>query len=192
MNKKYLIQQSLFVIRMRYLSRIISILRKQFYVFQGMKIGKGTSISQIYVTWPHQVSIGNRCILEHNIYFKYDGIWNKGPAIVIEDEVFIGTGCEFNSNCGIRIGKYSNIASGCRFIDHDHGIKAGLLIGPQPSVKAKIELGEDVWLGCNAIVLKGVKIGDGAVIAAGAVVTKNIPTNEIWGGVPAKKIGERK
>ena len=43
----------------------------------------------------------------------------------------------------------------------------------------------------GAIVLQGVKIGDGAVVAAGAVVTKDIPANEVWGGVPAKKIKDR-
>jgi acetyltransferase-like isoleucine patch superfamily enzyme len=56
----------------------------------------------------------------------------------------------------------------------------------------KIIIGENVWLGCNVAVLKGANIGDGAVVAAGAVVTKSIPPYEIWGGVPAKKIGERK
>jgi acetyltransferase-like isoleucine patch superfamily enzyme len=53
-------------------------------------------------------------------------------------------------------------------------------------------LEEDVWLGCHVVVLMGVKIGRGAVVAAGAIVNKNIPSYEIWGGVPAKKIGERK
>ncbi len=184
--------QAFFLIRNLYFKGLYSNLSKVFYKSVGMKIGKGTDIPKLYVTWPNQVSIGIKCNLEYGIYFKYDGIWSRGQAIIIEDEVFIGSCCEFNINCGIRIGKYSNIASGCRFIDHDHGIQAGSKIGPQPSVKAKIELGEDVWLGCNVIVLKGVRIGDGAVVAAGAVVTKNIPTNEIWGGVPAKKIGERK
>lgn len=52
-------------------------------------------------------------------------------------------------------------------------------------------IGDDVWIGANAVILRGVNIGDGAVIAAGAVVTRNVPKYEIWGGVPAKKIGER-
>jgi acetyltransferase-like isoleucine patch superfamily enzyme len=167
-------------------------IRTKFWFLCGMKIGKNTFISKdTNITWPHQVSIGGKCVLEHGIYFKYDGIWSKGPSIIIEDEVFIGFGCEFNSNCGITIGKYSNIASGCKFIDHDHGTKADLLIGPQPSIKEKIVLGKDVWLGCNVVVLKGVVIGDGAVVAAGSVVTKSIPSKEIWGGVPAKYIKTR-
>ncbi|MGZ5020707.1 MAG: acyltransferase, partial [Chthoniobacterales bacterium] len=58
--------------------------------------------------------------------------------------------------------------------------------------EADIVVESDVWLGTNVIVLKGVRIDRGAIIAAGAVVTKSIPEYEIWGGVPAQKIGERK
>jgi acetyltransferase-like isoleucine patch superfamily enzyme len=54
-----------------------------------------------------------------------------------------------------------------------------------------IVLEQDVWLGANAVVLKGVKIARGAIIAAGAVVTTDVPQFEIWGGVPARKLGER-
>ena len=54
-----------------------------------------------------------------------------------------------------------------------------------------IEIGHHCWIGTGAIVLQGVKIGDGAVVAAGAVVTKDIPANEVWGGVPAKYIKKR-
>jgi acetyltransferase-like isoleucine patch superfamily enzyme len=156
-----------------------------------MRIGKSTSLSKIDVTWPHQVLIGKKCVFEKGIYFKYDGIWQKGPSIIIGDEVFIGKGCEFNINCKIVIDNYVNIASGCKFIDHDHGIVADKRIGPQQSVKAAIIINEDAWLGVNVIVLKGVLIGKGAVIAAGAVVTRSVPAYEIWGGIPARKIGQR-
>ena len=62
----------------------------------------------------------------------------------------------------------------------------------QQSCSSKeIIIENDVWIGVNAIVLKGVCIEKGAVIAAGAVVNQLIPSNEIWGGVPAKKIGDR-
>ncbi len=57
--------------------------------------------------------------------------------------------------------------------------------------EAEIILAEDVWLGVNVVILKGVHIGRGAIVGAGAVVTQTIPEYEIWGGVPARKIGER-
>ena len=186
-----IVQHSIFIIKVRYLNKWSAIPRNLWYKSRGMYIGKRTYLPKIYVTWPHQVFIGTNCRLEHGVYFKYDGIWSKGPSIIVEDEVFIGSFVEFNCNCLIRIGKYSNIASGCRFIDHDHGTNLGSRIGPQPSIKKEIIVGEDVWIGANSVILKGVNIGSGSVIAAGAIVTKSIPSNEIWGGVPAKLIRVR-
>jgi acetyltransferase-like isoleucine patch superfamily enzyme len=180
--------QIIFICKFKILHKIIFLFRTLIYKFYGMQIGNETFLPTINVTWPHQVKIGNECILEPNIIFKYDGIWKPGPSITIEDNVFIGSNCEFNINTSITISKYSNIASGCKFIDHNHGTKEGQLIGPQPSVKEKIVIGKDVWLGCNCIILKGVIIGDGAVVGAGSVVVKSIPPNEIWAGVPAKYI----
>lgn len=52
-------------------------------------------------------------------------------------------------------------------------------------------IGNDVWIGCDVTIIAGVHVGDGAVIGAGAVVTRDIPPYEIWGGVPARKIGAR-
>ncbi|CAN5556789.1 hypothetical protein BH20VER1_BH20VER1_10700 [soil metagenome] len=57
--------------------------------------------------------------------------------------------------------------------------------------EAAITLAPDVWLGVNVVVLKGVAIGRGAVVAAGAVVTHPVPEFEIWGGVPAHCLGVR-
>lgn len=83
------------------------------------------------------------------------------------------------------LGSHANIASGCKFIDHDHGNRLGDLINKQPSVRSAVSIGEDVWLGVNVVVLKGVIIGKGSIVAAGAVITKSIPSNQIWGGVPS-------
>ena len=55
-------------------------------------------------------------------------------------------------------------------------------------IPAPIHIGKNVWIGSNATVLPGVSIGDGAIVAAGAVVTKDVPENTIVGGVPAKVI----
>lgn len=186
-----LIQHSLFVFKFRYYSRFIGWVRKQWYMMAGMQVGKSTVLPRLDITWPHQVAIGDRCLLENDLYFKFDGIWKPGPSIKISNNVFVGSGCEFNIRVGITVGNDSLIASGCRFVDHDHGIALGQPIGKQHGPEKEIVIGSDVWLGCNVVVLKGVHIGNGAIVAAGAVVTKTIPAYEIWGGVPAKKIGQR-
>lgn len=177
--------------RLRALLQIRPFLRRVWWLSQGAHFGTGTRIPTILVTWPHQICVGAGCKLEEDIFFKFDGVWSEGPSIIIGDNVFIGRGCEFNIRQRIEIGRDSLIASGCKFIDHDHGFALGKPMNAQPGLEAPIVLEEDVWLGVNVVVLKGVTIGKGAIVAAGAVVTKSVGTNEIWAGVPACKIGQR-
>jgi len=188
----YLIQQSLFIIRFRYIQKCISYLRKKYYNLYGMKVGEKTFLPKIYTNWPHKIVIGNKCIIERGIHFKHDGIWSKGSSIRIGNNVFIGAGSEFNIRKGVDIGDNTLIASGCKFIDHDHGISKSKWMCDQQGIEKPIKIGVDVWLGCNVVILKGVEVGTGAIVAAGSVVTKSVPPYEIWAGVPAKKIGERK
>lgn len=186
------VQISIFILRFRYYNKFSSFWRKLFFKICGMKIGRDTIIPKIYITWPHQVSIGKKCALEHDIYFHYDGTWKPGQSIVIGHNVFIGFGCEFNITDKICIGNNCLIASGTKFIDHNHGVSLKALIRSQLSIGKEIIVGDNVWIGANVIVLKGVTIADGAIIAAGAVLNRSVGLNEIWGGVPAKKIGDRK
>jgi acetyltransferase-like isoleucine patch superfamily enzyme len=193
MNSHYFVQQSLFVIRFHYVKNWINKFCGFRWKLIGMKIGRNTYIGKnVEVTWPHQVNLGSNCRLEHNIYFHYDGIYSKGPSICIGDNVFIGNNTEFNITDKITIGNDCLIAAGCRFVDHNHSAAKGYIIRGQKAPKQEIILEEDVWIGCNVVVLMGVKISKGAIVAAGAIVNNNIPAYEIWGGVPAKKIGERK
>lgn len=113
----------------------------------------------------------------------------------------------FYSECGINIklGKNVFVNSGCCFQDHA-GIEIGdgTMIGHQvviatlnhvaePSHRADmipeaVKIGKNVWIGAHATILPGVTIGDNAIIAAGAVVTKDVESDTVAGGVPAKKI----
>ena len=158
----------------------------------GLKSGKNTYIPITTSTnWPHQISIGSNCILEEYIQFKYSRPYENGPSIIIGNNVFLGRNCEFNIINNIDVGNNCLIASGCKFIDGNHGMIQGELMRNQPAVSIPIILKEDVWLGANVVVLKGVTIGEGTIVAAGAVVTKDIPPYEIWGGIPAKKLRDR-
>ena len=167
--------------------------RTLYWRLLGMRCGVGTLLPRLCVTWPHQVAIGARCILEPDIYFKFDGIWQPGPSITIGDDSFIGTGCEFNIRQRITIGSHALIGSGCRFVDHDHGYATrDVPMAQQTTGGEKANtLEDDVWIGAEAVILKGVTIGRGAIVAAGSVVTKSVGAYEIWGGIPAKKIGMR-
>lgn len=158
-----------------------------------MAVGEGTVLPKIYVTWPHQVSFGLRCVIEPLSVFKFDGIFSPGPSIFVGDQVFIGVGCEFNIRCGISIGAKALIASGCYFVDHDHDFSQKIIPMAEQTggIEAPISIGRDVWLGARVVVLKGVAIGEGAIVAAGSVVNKSIPAYEIWGGIPARKLRDR-
>jgi acetyltransferase-like isoleucine patch superfamily enzyme len=159
----------------------------------GMHIGRGTTLPRVHVTWPHQVSVGRNCVLEHDVYFKFDGIYRPGPSLKFGDTVFIGAGCEFNIRVGISVGANTLIASGCRFVDHDHGFASRAVpMGQQADgAEAPIVIEDDVWIGANTVVLKGVTIRHGAVVAAGSVLTRSVGAYEIWGGVPARKLKDR-
>ena len=105
----------------------------------------------------------------------------------------IGDNCFFNYNCAISsaesiiIGNESNIANNVVIVDHDYNIESDGILG---QIDAKpINVGNHVWIDANVVITKGVNIGDGAVAAAGAIVTKDIPPHEI-GGIPASLIGK--
>ena len=158
----------------------------------GATIGMQTRLYKVFVTWPHQISVGQNCTIEHHVFFKYDGIWKPGPSIIIKDRVFIGANCEFNIKKGIEISNDCLIGSNCKFVDHDHGIDINQKMNAQQCPEAEIIIEDDVWLGANVVVLKGVRIGKGSIVGAGTILTKSVPSYEIWAGVPGKKIGERK
>jgi len=77
-------------------------------------------------------------------------------------------------------------------VDSDHGIGRNELMNRQQNQPAAIRIGDDVWVGAHSVILKGVHIDHGAVIAAGSVVREDVHKFTIVGGVPAKVIGERK
>ena len=159
----------------------------------GLRAGAGTLLPRLHVTWPHQVAFGARCVLEPGSAFKFDGIYAPGPSLRFGDGVFIGRDCEFNIRQGLVVGANGLIASGCRFVDHDHGFndRTRPMNAQADGAEAAIEIGDDVWIGANVVVLKGVTIGRGAIVAAGSVLTKPVGAYEIWGGVPARKLRDR-
>lgn len=106
-----------------------------------------------------------------------------GKNINVGKNVFINSGCRFQDQGGITIGDGVLIGHNVVLatLNHDIDPKKRGTLHPAP-----ITIGNDVWVGANATVVPGVTIGNGAIIAAGAVVTKDVPPNVIAGGVPAK------
>ncbi len=139
----------------------------------------------------------------HSTYASTKAIYGKSVLIsegtVIADNVTIGDYSYVNKNSYIEncnIGKFCSISSGvyiCPF-EHDYSLKTTHPIvrwGESAIERPKVNIGNDVLISLNAILLEGITIGDGAVIGAGAVVTKDVKPYEIVGGVPAKLIKYR-
>ena len=106
-----------------------------------------------------------------------------GKNINVGKNVFINSGCRFQDQGGITIGDGALIGHNAVLATLNHDIDPKKRSNMHP---APITIGKDVWIGANATIVPGVEIGDGAIIAAGAVVTQNVPPNVIAGGVPAK------
>ena len=94
----------------------------------------------------------------------------------------------------IILGNYSQIQDRVQIFTHKHkwNHSRGLKKDIQKIIAVNLVIGIDAYIGVNAIILGVSKIGNGAVVGAGAVLTKDVPAYEIWAGNPAKKIGERK
>jgi maltose O-acetyltransferase len=105
-----------------------------------------------------------------------------GCDVSIAPNVWLGASSEGR----ISIGDRSAIASGVRVVTptHDPNVLPVSSVG----INRPVNIGQDVWIGTGAIILPGVTIHDGAMVAAGAVVTKDVPSNCMVGGVPARLI----
>ena len=108
-----------------------------------------------------------------------------GRNIHVAENVFINACCQFQDQGGIWIGEGSLIGHNVVFATLNHDMNP---MKRQICIPKSIELGKNVWVGSNSTILPGVKIGDNAVVAAGAVVNKDVEANSIVGGVPAKFI----
>lgn len=117
---------------------------------------------------------------------------NEKATVCIGARTTVGYHTFVFASSGISIGADCMIAPFVYVVDSDHGIDRSQKMNEQPNQTAPVVIGNDVWIGTGAKILKGVTVGEGAVIAAGAVVKDNVEPYSIVGGIPAKKISERK
>lgn len=144
--------------------------RRFFYRLFGMKIGSGSTLHMMGRIYdPRHIEIGDDTIIGEK--FSLDGR-KQLP----------------NSQGGLSIGDHVDIASEVMIWTSQHDIHSDDF----HAIEAKVEIDDYVFIGPRAIILPGVKIGKGAIVGAGAVVTKNVADGEIVAGVPAKSIGRRK
>jgi putative colanic acid biosynthesis acetyltransferase WcaF len=113
-------------------------------------------------------------------------VWDA-PGLEIGADTVVGRHCLLDARGGIRLGRSVNVSSYTRFMTAKHLVDS-------PGFEARFEpaiVGDRVWIALGATVLGGVTIGEGAVVAAGAVVTKDVEPFTVVGGVPAQRLRSR-
>lgn len=116
---------------------------------------------------------------------------NISRDIVVGDFSYIGSGAEICPK--VRIGKYTMLATQVSIVGGDHiydKIGIPMVFSGRPANMETI-IGNDVWIGHRVIIKSGVHIGDGAIVGAGSIVTKDVPACEIFFGIPAVKFKNR-
>lgn len=116
------------------------------------------------------------------------------------ENIYLGKNTHISQYCCLWAGENSKIVlgdnllvgPGVKIFSINHGVKSGIPMNTQAVTEKDVIVGNDVWLGANSVVVAGVTIGDGAIVAAGSIVTKNVPAHAIVGGNPARIIKERK
>jgi acetyltransferase-like isoleucine patch superfamily enzyme len=164
----------------------------------GAEVGKNFKVFgwlKLHIRPGSRIRIGdnvtiNSCFLKNPVGGSLrTGIWvEKRGQLVIEDGAGISNSTIVCTNA-VRIGTNSFVGGDCKIYDTDfHPIDFTERINNVEAKSKAVDIGKGVFIGGHCIILKGAKIGDEAVIGAGAVVTGEIPSAEIWAGNPAKFI----
>lgn len=147
-----------------------------------IEIGEDTYVSPLAMLDPDRLRIGRHSYVAAYSYVTHDveagDDCTINPFAVVRGRVRLGN--------GVRIGAHASI------LGFNHSIEPSAPVFMQPTTTKGIVVGDDVWIGSNCVILDGVSVGDHSVIAAGAVVTKDVPAWTIVGGNPARVIRDRR
>lgn len=133
------------------------------------------------------VEVGDSCELNQGVELN-----PFGGSIRIARRVWLGPYAVIYGHGGVEIGEQTLISMHCSILSSNHGVPPiGKLIRDTPDELGPTKIGRDVWIGANAVILGGVTIGDGAVVAAGAVVNRNVEAGAVVAGVPARVVKRR-
>jgi|TARA_B110000967_G_C18888691_1_gene565798 acetyltransferase-like isoleucine patch superfamily enzyme len=174
--------------------KLYSLWAKLFIIPQFQSVGKNLDINK-----PWNIDVyGNKISLGNNVHLRTSKniitqlcAWNRNGCdgeISIGDNVLISPGVKILSSKKITIESNVMIASNVYISDSDwHDTYDRILT---PGISLEIHISENAWIGEGSKITKGVKIGKNSIVGLGSIVTSDIPDNSIFGGNPAKKIGE--
>ncbi len=161
---------------------------------RGAEVGEGVRVTR-GASWElpqarERLTIGDRCFLRDcRLLVRGSG------RLAIGEGTVVNPGARIEAHESIVIGRHCQIAHEAVIFDtNSHSLDAAerrralLGEGGEEVETAPVAIGDDVWIGMRAIVLKGVTIGDGAIVGAGAVLTADVPAGAVFAGNPARRV----
>ncbi|GAX34321.1 acyltransferase [Nodularia sp. NIES-3585] len=163
--------------------------RNFYYRTLGVKLHGYIWMKQVEIPRNYSdIELEADCALDRGVTLVCSGDSLPHPKIVIGANTYINRHTFIDAIELITLGQHCAIGPGCYITDHDHGCHPSLPPLAQPMISKATIVGDRVWIGANVTILKGVTIGNDAVVGAGSVVTKDIPEKAIAVGNPAKVI----
>lgn len=152
-----------------------------------LKIGRHSRIGDCKIICSGEIILG------HHVNILDGAILNASQGkITVGDETTINPYCVLYGAGGLYIGNNVGIATHTVMVPSNHGyLDINIPMMKQPIEKKGIFIDDNVWIGTHSVILDGVKIASGAIVAAGAVVSRDVASNDIVAGVPAKTISNR-
>jgi acetyltransferase-like isoleucine patch superfamily enzyme len=177
-----------------YLARIRSIAHVRALALLGYRGSRDVHVDPgVRVINPGWLQMGDKVHLCRDVKIECNVRETSGNhgEVTIGDHVFVGDRTTIISYAAITIGRLTMIGHNCSIIDANHGTEPGTPMSRQPGRPAAVRIGDDCWLGTGVIVLPGVTIGGGTIVAAGSVVTRSLPEGVMAAGVPARVVRPR-
>lgn len=153
-----------------------------------------TGVFVHFIAGTGDIVVGDDANIDGKSAFVFGARFAERPLLEIGARTYIGHRCSFSVSTRISVGDDCYIATGCYFLDSPgHPLDpAGRLahLPPDPDQVRPVIIGNNVWIGTEAMIMPGVTVGEGSVVAARAVVTKDVPAYSVVGGAPARLLRE--
>jgi acetyltransferase-like isoleucine patch superfamily enzyme len=181
--------RSMLVYRLRKLCQSLASRRRAlWYRLLGMRIEGKVWLAPIEPPLrPHCITLRAGAALDRDVTLL---AVNDGARIIVGARCYVNRHTMFDAAKLLEVGDDTMIGPFCYLTDHDHTFGAGVAPGQTPLVSSATRIGARCWLGAHVSVLKGVTIGDGTVVGAGSVVTKDLPAGVLAVGTPARVVRE--
>jgi acetyltransferase-like isoleucine patch superfamily enzyme len=162
--------------------------RRGLRVNRSCYVGRGVSLGPDHTfAMRGRVEVANSCELNQGVELS-----PFGGSIRLARRVWLGPYVVIYGHGGVEIGEETLVSMHCTILSSNHGVPPlGKLIRDTADELLPTKIGRDVWIGANAVILGGVTIGEGAVVAAGAVVNRDVEAGAVVAGVPAREIRKR-